>query len=100
MTFPSIYKPTAVRVFLVFSTYFLGVMLAGELCGLLSLFGGAKCPLYSSVFRTESGRKWHIVHRHEIPSAFDIINKDYEVKTVSLQEESMRIKQEKGELEK
>ena len=58
-----------------------------------------KCPLCHSVFKTESGMKWHIAHRHEIPTAFDTLGQDYEAKTVSLQDDNIRLKQELGELE-
>lgn len=30
--------------------------------------------------------KWHLVHRHEIPNAFDALGKDYETKTTKLLE--------------
>ncbi len=58
-----------------------------------------KCPLCHSVFKTESGMKWHIAHRHEIPTAFDTLCQDYEAKTGSLQDDNIRLKQELGELE-
>ena len=50
-----------------------------------------KCPLCSSAFRNESGMKWHLAHRHEIPAAFDALGKDYESKTANLQEENSRL---------
>ena len=52
------------------------------------------CPLCHSVFRNESGMKWHIAHRHEIPTAFDKLGQDYESKMVSLQEDNIRLKKE------
>ena len=58
-----------------------------------------KCPLCHSVFRTESGMEWHIAHRHEIPTAFDALGKDYEAKTMSLQNDNAQLKQELDELE-
>jgi hypothetical protein len=38
--------------------------------------------------------KWHIAHRHEIPTAFDKLGQDYESKMVSLQEDNIRLKKE------
>jgi len=58
-----------------------------------------KCPLCHSVFRTESGMEWHIAHRHEIPTAFDTLGKDYEAKTISLQNDNAQLKQKLDELE-
>ena len=58
-----------------------------------------KCPLCHSVFRTESGMEWHIVHRHDIPTAFDTLGKDYEAKTISLQNDNAQLKQKLGELD-
>ena len=58
-----------------------------------------KCPLCHSVFRTESGMEWHIAHRHEIPTAFDTLGKDYEAKTISLQNDNAQLKQKLGELD-
>ena len=51
-----------------------------------------KCPLCHSTFRNESGMKWHIAHRHEIPNALDIIGKDYETKSTNLLEENALLK--------
>ena len=59
-----------------------------------------KCPLCHSVFKMESGMKWHIAHRHEIPAAFDTLGKDYEAKTASLQDENIWLKEASGKLEK
>ena len=59
-----------------------------------------KCPLCHSVFRTESGMKWHIAHKHEIPTAFDTLGKHYEAKTISLQEENAQLKQKLNEIER
>ena len=47
-----------------------------------------KCPLCHSTFRNESGMKWHLAHRHEIPNAFDALGKDYEDKIVNLSQEN------------
>ena len=47
-----------------------------------------KCPLCHSTFKGESGMKWHVAHRHEIPNAFDALGKDYETKTTNLLEEN------------
>ena len=58
-----------------------------------------KCPLCHSTFRNESGMKWHIAHRHEIPNAFDAIGKDYETKTTSLLEENALLKKKVKQLE-
>ena len=53
-----------------------------------------KCPLCKSVFRTESGAKWHIAHRHQISAAIDILSIDYETKINSLQTEKEKYKQD------
>ena len=53
-----------------------------------------KCPLCHSAFRNESGMKWHLAHRHEVPAALDALGKDYEAKTASLKEENSQMKQE------
>ncbi len=58
-----------------------------------------KCPLCHSTFRNESGMKWHIAHRHEIPNAFDALGKDYETKTTSLLEENALLKRKVKQLE-
>ena len=58
-----------------------------------------KCPLCHSTFRNESGMKWHIAHRHEIPTAFDLLGKDYETKTTSLLEENALLKKKVKQLE-
>ncbi len=58
-----------------------------------------KCPLCHSTFRNESGMKWHIAHRHEIPNAFDALGKDYETKTTSLLEENTLLKKKVKQLE-
>ena len=47
-----------------------------------------KCPLCTSAFRNESGMKWHIAYRHEIPNAFDALGKEYEANALSLKEEN------------
>ncbi|MGD0855200.1 MAG: hypothetical protein ABSA18_05285 [Dehalococcoidia bacterium] len=52
-----------------------------------------KCSLCHSAFRTESGMKWHLAQRHDIPAALGAIRKDYERKLVSLQEENAMLKQ-------
>ena len=51
-----------------------------------------KCPLCHSVFRNESGMKWHIAHRHDIPTAFDALGKDQAAKTLSLQSENQALR--------
>ncbi len=43
--------------------------------------------------------KWHIAHRHEIPTAFDALGKDYETKTTSLLEENALLKRKVKQLE-
>ncbi len=58
-----------------------------------------KCPLCHSTFRNESGMKWHIAHRHEIPTAFDALGKDYEAKVTNLQEENALLKKKVEDLE-
>ena len=35
--------------------------------------------------------KWHIAHRHEIPTAFDALGKDYEAKIINLQKENAEL---------
>jgi septal ring factor EnvC (AmiA/AmiB activator) len=51
-----------------------------------------KCPLCHSAFRSESGMKWHLAHKHEIPFALDAIHKDYDAKTTALEEENAQLK--------
>lgn len=58
------------------------------------------CPLCQSAFRNESGMKWHLAHRHEIPTAFDSLGKDYEAKTTSLREENATLKAKVEQLDK
>jgi len=53
-----------------------------------------KCPLCHSAFRNESGMKWHLAHRHEVPRAFDALNENYESKIKALQEEKTLLGQE------
>ena len=43
--------------------------------------------------------EWHIAHRHQIPTAFDALGKDYEAKTMSLQNDNAQLKQKLDELE-
>jgi cell division septum initiation protein DivIVA len=59
-----------------------------------------KCPLCHSHFRNESGMKWHVAHRHEVPAALDALGKDYEAKTRSLQEENTQLKQRVDQIER
>lgn len=59
-----------------------------------------ECPLCHSAFRNESGMKWHVAHRHEVPAALDALAKDYEAKTRSLQEQNDQLKQRVDELER
>ncbi len=58
-----------------------------------------KCPLCHSAFRNESGMKWHLAHRHEIPAAFDALGKDYETKIAGLQQENDLLKGKVWKLE-
>ena len=58
-----------------------------------------KCPLCHSTFRNESGMKWHIAHRHEIPNAFDALGKDYEIQATNLLEENALLKKKVENLE-
>lgn len=44
--------------------------------------------------------KWHIAHRHEIPTAFDTLGKDYETKIAGLEEENTLLKQNLLRVEK
>lgn len=44
--------------------------------------------------------KWHIAHKHEIPTAFGTLGKDYEAKTISLQEDNAQLKQKLDEIER
>ena len=59
-----------------------------------------KCPLCHATFRNESGRNWHIAHRHEIPNAFDVLGKNYESKLMTLQEENKLLKKKVEDLER
>ena len=59
-----------------------------------------KCPLCHSTFRNESGMKWHIAHRHEMPTAFDALGKDYETKATNLLEENNLLKKKVEQLER
>lgn len=59
-----------------------------------------KCTLCHSAFRSESGMKWHIAYRHEVPAAFDALGKDYEAKVTSLSEENALLKKKIEQLEK
>ena len=58
-----------------------------------------KCPLCHSTFKGESGMKWHVAHRHEIPNAFDALGKDYETKTTNLLEENALLEKKTKQLE-
>ena len=53
-----------------------------------------KCPLCLSSFRTESGMKWHLMHKHEVPAAMDAIGKEYKVQIEELQVQIDQLKQE------
>ena len=59
-----------------------------------------KCPLCHSAFRNESGMKWHIAHRHEIPTAFDALDKYYEDRIRNLQEENAALKKKLEQIER
>ena len=59
-----------------------------------------KCPLCHSTFRNESGMKWHLAHRHEIPAAFDALGKDYEAKIADLNQENALQRYKLEQLEK
>lgn len=43
--------------------------------------------------------KWHIDYRHEIPTAFDVLGKDYDAKVTNLQEKNALLKKKVGEFE-
>jgi len=59
-----------------------------------------KCPLCHSAFRNESGMKWHISHRHEIPAAFDALGKDYKAEITNLNQEIVLKNKKAEQLEK
>ncbi len=59
-----------------------------------------KCPLCNSAFRNESGMKWHIAHRHEIPTAFDALGKDYETRITNLHEKNSLLEKKVEQLER
>ncbi|MFC1938167.1 hypothetical protein ACFLWH_00685 [Chloroflexota bacterium] len=44
--------------------------------------------------------KWHIAHRHEIPTAFDVLGKDYDVKVTNLREENALLKKKMEDFER
>ena len=41
---------------------------------------------------------WHLAHRHEMPAAVDALGKQYEAKTLSLQEENHKLRKERDQL--
>lgn len=59
-----------------------------------------KCPLCHSAFKNESGMKWHMAHRHEIPTAFDALGKDYEAKITNVLDENAFLKKKVEQLER
>ena len=61
-----------------------------------------KCPLCHSVFRNESGMKWHVFHRHEVAAALDALDalgKGHEAETASLKGVNSQLKQELEQLQ-
>ena len=58
-----------------------------------------KCPLCHSAFKNESGMKWHLIHRHEIPAAFDALGKEYDAKVSALEQENGQLKKKVEQLE-
>jgi DNA repair exonuclease SbcCD ATPase subunit len=50
------------------------------------------CPLCHSAFRNESGMKWHLAHKHEIPAALDALGKKYDEKLSALEKENSQLK--------
>ena len=58
-----------------------------------------QCPICHSVFRTESGMKWHLSHKHEIPTALDALGKDYEAKTANLNQKNALLKKKVEQIE-
>lgn len=56
------------------------------------------CPLCHASFRNESGKNWHLAHRHEIPAAIDALGKEYEAKTTALKEENAQLKKKVEQL--
>jgi len=59
-----------------------------------------KCPLCHCTFRNESGMQWHLVHRHETPSALEALGKDYEAKVTNLLEENNLLKKKVEQFER
>ena len=57
-----------------------------------------KCSLCHSAFRNESGMKWHVAHRHEMPNALDALGKQYETKTLNQQEENAFLRRDNERL--
>jgi len=37
-----------------------------------------QCSVCKALFRNESGRNWHLAHRHELSQAMESLEKDYE----------------------
>jgi len=56
-----------------------------------------KCPLCLSAFRTESGMKWHLAHKHETPAAVDAICQDYKAKVEDLEMQNTRLQKQLDE---
>ena len=50
--------------------------------------GKYKCPECPRVFKTDSGRDWHVAHRHEIKKALSAIREEYESKLSGLRDEN------------
>ena len=57
------------------------------------------CPLCHASFRNESGKNWHLTHRHEIPAATDALGKEYEAKLSALEKENSQLKEKVKQLE-
>jgi len=56
------------------------------------------CPVCHASFRNESGKNWHLAHRHEIPAAIDALGKEYGAKTTALEEENAQLKKKVEQL--
>lgn len=58
-----------------------------------------QCPECSRVFKTESGRKWHLTHQHEINRAINMLDGEWESKLSGLKDENGFFKQKAEDFE-